>query len=904
MQQPEMMLGRRSGTCSKVRACKAKWLTCAHGLHDLLGLKTALLTYGCFFAAAAGSQLSTPAALIAWGCSLTNCFSGVLNGTALSTWAGAAPCGTPAWTGVTCTGTGAAAVPTAIALRSMSLNGSLSCFQGNVSSLLSIDVSVNAIGGSIPGCLVANLTALTLLNLAQNKLVGTLPLELPPSSKKLRLAVYDNLLEGTVPTTYSAFTWLAIAYNSGLVGALPANITGSMLQGWTGSAFAACASAAAPTNTGCLFGTSIGLDRNLTDILGDLARALDPGNTTLRSWTNATLRQPCPPYTGQRSTQPGYGRWLPGLFQPSSVGAATGTTYCQDYGNTPSAPFVFLTSSAMSALANPTGSSSSPGTTLPQNSALTGGISCLCASGLGLSGTLPTELRELRTTTNFVLSRNLLTGSLPAPWGQNVSWANFATPTPGFDAALMLDLGQNALSSTLPATVGSLGSSVGLGLYDNSFTGTVPASYTSLNWVALSYNPGLVGALPAGFTSAKLFAWTSYRAAYYSWYYVYTAGAGITYGGPPSYSDSGGYGTGFLYGTSIGLDRPLASILLDIRTALDPSGAVLGSWNASQSQPCRPWTTSPGTIGQNALLPGYGGGWRYVSTASSVTGSADYCQVWRDRIAAAARVAARAASYALRLQDWHGSNQNVALTPTTTIVNTAQTGGIAGLWLSGLGLNGSLPVALQDLLTVRLVTLSKNSLTGSIPGLWCDAVRAHRPRQALSLTFICVAQGSQRDVDQLRAFVRLHLAAVHRVQPGCGGAGSGAELADGSAERHPGIAEQRREHRAGAVRQLADQHHSGDFYRLLVDRGGVQPRAVRRHSDRAGDEHAKQAAGLVHVWHRRLLFVCLGGEPCLQRDNRKHVPAGADVLDWPVVWHVDWAGSAARLDSAGLEGGA
>ena len=588
-----------------------------------------------FVATAAGSSLSTPAALIAWGCSLTNCSSGVLNGTALSTWTGAAPCGTPAWTGITCTGTGAAAVPTAIALRSLSLNGTLSCFQGNVSSLLSIDVRINALSSPIPGCLVANLAALTLLNLAQNRLVGVLPSALPPSTNKLRLAVYDNLLEGTVPATYSAFVWLAIAYNSGLVGALPANVTASTLQGWTGSAFAACASAAAPTGTGCLFGTSIGLDRNLTDILGDLARALDPSNSTLRSWTNATLRQPCPPYTGQRSTQPGYGRWLPGLFQPSSVGAATGTTYCQDYGNTPSAPFVFVTATTMKTLANPTGSWQSPGTALPQNSALTGGISCLCASGLGLSGSLPAQLRELRTATNIMLSRNALVGSLPASWGQNVSWTNFATPTPGFDAALLLDLGQNALSSTLPASVGSLGSSVGLGLYDNAFIGVVPSSYTSLNWVALSYNPGLVGALPAGFTNAKLFAWTSNTAGYYSFWYVYIAGYGVTYGGPPSYSDSGGWGTGFLYATSIGLDRPLASILLDIKAALDPSGAVLGSWNASQSQPCRPWTSSPGVIGQNAALPGYGGGWRYISTATSVTSSADYCQVRHNCIAVA-----------------------------------------------------------------------------------------------------------------------------------------------------------------------------------------------------------------------------------------------------------------------------
>ena len=517
-------------------------------------------------------------------------------------------------------------MPTAIALRSLSLNGTLSCFQGNLSTLLSIDVSVNALSGSIPGCLVANLTALTLLNLAQNRLSGTLPPELPPSTNKLRLSVYDNALQGTVPASYSAFTWIAIAYNSGLFGPLPSGITSSMLQGWTGSAFAACASAVAPANTGCLYGTSIGLDRDLVSILVDLATALDPRNSTLRSWTNSTLRQPCPPYTGQRSSQPGYGRWLAGLFKPTTVGAATGTSYCTDVGVTPIAPFVFSTATSIDSLSNPTGSSSSPGTALAANSALVGGISCLCASGLGLSGTVPTQLRELRTATVILLTRNALTGSLPADWGQNVTWNNSATPSPGFDSTLLLDLGQNALSSTLPASVGSLGSSLGLGLFDNSFSGTVPSSYTSLKWVSLSYNGALVGTLPANLTSTKLFAWAAYYAGYYSWYYVYTAGASVTYGGPPTYGVNGGYGSGFLYGTSIGLDRPLASILLDIKAALDPGGTVLSSWNSSQSQPCRPWTTSPGVIGQNSASPGYGGGWRYISTSTAIANSADYCQ--------------------------------------------------------------------------------------------------------------------------------------------------------------------------------------------------------------------------------------------------------------------------------------
>jgi hypothetical protein len=446
-----------------------------------------------------------PAALIAWGTSLTNTQS--LAGTALSTWTGTAPCGTPAWAGITCAGTPAA--PTVIALRSLSLSGTLSCFQGNLATLLSIDVSINSLTGSIPGCLASSLTVLTLLNLGQNRLTGTLPPELPPTTNKLLLSVYDNALVGTVPANYSKFTSIAIAYNSGLYGPLPPGILASDLVGWTsGSAFAACAS----STTGCLLGTSIGLDRDLVSILADIGPALDPSGAVLGSWSNSSLRQPCPPYTGQRTTQLGYGRWLPGLFKPSSYGAATGTSYCADSGATPAAPFVFIAATTMDTLANPATSG-----TLGVNSALVGGISCLCASGLRLRGTLPMQLRELRTTTVILLSRNALTGSLPAAWGQNVTWNSSATPTPGFDSAVLLDLSQNALNSTLPASVGSLGSTLGLGLFDNAFVGTVPPAYTALKWLSLAYNPGLVGALPAGFTGLELFAWSAYYSGYYSW---------------------------------------------------------------------------------------------------------------------------------------------------------------------------------------------------------------------------------------------------------------------------------------------------------------------------------------------------------------------------------------------------
>jgi hypothetical protein len=317
-------------------------------------------------------------------------------------------------------------------------------------------------------------------------------------------------------------------------------------------------------------------------------------------------------------------------------------------------------------------------------------VSVLSMMGLGMAGTMPLALRELRTATVILVSRNSLSGTMPTAWGQLVSWTNFA-PSRGFDACVLLDVGQNSMTGTLPASVGSISTTLGLGIHDNAFSGTLPTAYTSLSWVSLGYNPALVGALPTGITASKLFAWSDYSKGFYSMSYAFNSG-GQGYGYGPS-GNNGGYGTGWLYGTSIGLDRPLVQILLDIKAALDPSGAVLSSWNASHLQCCRPWTYDGTNAGQNAASPVAGKSWRYISGASAN----EYCQ------------------------DMQAPNFFMSTSPSTTVTNTARAGGIAGLWLSGLGLNGTLPAQLQELRTASQISLARNSITGSIPSSWCVA---------------------------------------------------------------------------------------------------------------------------------------------------------------------------------------
>jgi hypothetical protein len=235
----------------------------------------------------------------------------------------------------------------------------------------------------------------------------------------------------------------------------------------------------------------------------------------------------------------------------------------------------------------------------------------------------------------------------------------------GFNALTRLDVAQNAITGVLPANLAllPLAPSVQLSVYDNLLSGTLPSSYASLSWVALAYNPLLFGALPAGFTATKLYAWSATNANFFSYT---SATATIANGQAPT------YGTGVLYGTSIGLDQPLISTLREVQAALDPFGAALrSSWGAAHWQPCLPWrSTVAANAGQNASTPGYGRGW------SGVT-----CSEWGGTIAP------------LRL------------------------GGLSSLQLAGLQLNGTAPCALGRLYTATSITLASNALTGLLPQL-------------------------------------------------------------------------------------------------------------------------------------------------------------------------------------------
>ena len=261
-------------------------------------------------------------------------------------------------------------------------------------------IVVNSLGlnGTLPAML-SQVTSLTFIDVSRNVLTGTLPPELANISTSLRLSVFDNNLTGTVPSAYSVnsvgkLSWLAAAYNPGLYGAWPNGLQPAGFYSasyyTSGSYFAyyaanndASTANMPTTGTGCFTGTSLGLDSPMYVTLRTIAAALDPNGTQLPSWR--TGWQPCKPYgtPAQNSSSLMAGK--------SWVGVGS---YCVD--------------GAFAAGQWQTCSSS-------QGYAL-GGVQMLVLNSLGLGGTLPVALRELRTLTTLSVWNNSLVGSIPPEW--------------------------------------------------------------------------------------------------------------------------------------------------------------------------------------------------------------------------------------------------------------------------------------------------------------------------------------------------------------------------------------------------------------------------------------------------------------------------------------------------------
>ncbi|CAI0441626.1 unnamed protein product [Linum tenue] len=104
----------------------------------------------------------------------------------------------------------------------MGLQGTLPPHIGNLSFLLSLDLSDNLLGGDLPMEL-SKLRRLKTINLSTNRFGGTIPWSLGGLSGLRELDLGHNRLSGAIPTTIfniSSLETLILAHN-GLSGSLP-----------------------------------------------------------------------------------------------------------------------------------------------------------------------------------------------------------------------------------------------------------------------------------------------------------------------------------------------------------------------------------------------------------------------------------------------------------------------------------------------------------------------------------------------------------------------------------------------------------------------------------------------------------------------------------------------------------
>ena len=320
------------------------------------------------------------------------------------------------WYGVTTDSNGRVTV---LNLRDNNLQGTLPVQLARLTNLTWLSLRVNQLTGPIPTEL-GQLTKLTSLALDYNKMTGTIPTELARLTKLTRLDLRGNQLTGRIPTELARLTNLRSLdlYVNQLTGTIPTqlgrliNLT-SLYLGFNKL------SGAIPTELGRLTNLkALSLDNN--HLTGPIPTEL--GRLSKLTWLELQENHLTGPI-------------------PTQLGQLTNLTWLDLDGNT-------------------------------------------------LTGPIPVELGQLTKLTLLSLSVNQLTGTIPTQLGQLTELTN-------------LRLRINKLSGAIPKELGQLTKLTNLWLNVNKLSGTIPpelARLTSLTELFLSNNAGLSGPLPPAFT--------------------------------------------------------------------------------------------------------------------------------------------------------------------------------------------------------------------------------------------------------------------------------------------------------------------------------------------------------------------------------------------------------------------
>ena len=344
------------------------------------------------------------------------------------------------WYGVTCTVNHV----TLIDLGNNNLNGTIPISISNLTNLQQLILYSNRLQGNIPSQ-VGSLTNLQVLNLTNNQLSGSIPIQLGNLTSLWALYLDHNQLMGSIPAQLGSLTSLLNLYLSSnqLTGSIPAqlgNLTSLQYLYLIDNQLSGSipAELGSPTNLQGLYLYNNQLTGSIPPELGNLT------NLRYLFLSDNQLTESIPTSLGS----------LTNLLNLSLCNNQLTGNIPPQFGNLTNLQDLFLYNNQLT------------GNIPPELGKLTN-LNHLYLYNNQLSGNIPPELGSLTNLWYLTLSNNQLTGGIPPQLGnlKNVQY---------------LDLIANQLSGTIPTELGSLTQLQYLFLNSNKLSGPIPISLTSL----------------------------------------------------------------------------------------------------------------------------------------------------------------------------------------------------------------------------------------------------------------------------------------------------------------------------------------------------------------------------------------------------------------------------------------
>ncbi len=362
---------------------------------------------------------------------------------------------------------------TALNLGSNRLKGTLTTQLAQLSHLEGLSLEDNQLAGAIPREL-GELASLTHLYLFDNQLSGVIPPELGQLTNLIHLCLNSNQLSGVIPPALgqlSNLKWLHLHNNANLMGNLPVELINLELDALL------------------LLGTQVCLtdDPDLEKWLSGIPDArievncedFDIERLALKAFFHATDGPNWSIRTNWLSDMP-IDQWYG--IQTDDAGRVIGLTLI---GNRLSG-------------------------TIPSELRQLANLTTLELGGNRLSGEIPEEISQLQKLKELGLAGNLLSGSVPVDLGniENLAGiyfqANYLTGRIPAELGNLSDLrilwlGNNLLSGSIPAELGNLPNLELLSLNNNNLSGVLPVELGKLtNLISLSLRDNMVsGSIPA-----------------------------------------------------------------------------------------------------------------------------------------------------------------------------------------------------------------------------------------------------------------------------------------------------------------------------------------------------------------------------------------------------------------------